>query len=200
MSFDWPSAIIPRTLAWGITKSGVQFRSPFAGSIEANEFPGAYWTASIVLPEIPLRLSGDAEAFFARCAGGTETINVPYWRRLQPRGTLRGTPTLQTPAVRGDLALNLIVASGTTVTLEAGDMIGAGAQLFQCFQRCSTVSGLLTVPLVNRVRGPIAAGTAIVWNRPTCLMLMPSQSSLASYVPGAMSGMPVDLEETGNPT
>ena len=190
-TFAWPDALTPQSVSWGIHKAAVQFRSPMGGSVQSVEFPASYWYMSITLPQAKMRNGGAAEAFFSRLAGGVERVLVPYWPRRIPAGTMRGAPVLAAAAGRGDLVL-VVTANGT---LRAGDMIGVGAQVFQCVTDCADVAGTLTVPLVNRVRGPMAAGTAVVWNTPTVLCLVPSVTSTAVYAPGMQGGIAVDLEE-----
>ena len=191
--FAWPDSLTPSTAAWIIQKSSVQFRSPFAGSVESVLFPGEFWRVSVTLPQAKIRNAGEAEAFLARIAGGAERVLVPYWPRMQPRGTMRGTPTLVVAAARGDLTMSIGAPAGAT--LKAGDMIGVGSQLFQCFQDCASNGTTLTVPLVNRVRGGMAAGSAVVWNRPTVTCCLPSPSSSRSYDAGAAGSLAADLEE-----
>lgn len=193
-TFDWPASLTPQSVAWGIQKAAVGFRSPLAGSLESIEFPGQFWRASVTLAAAKLRNGGEGEAFFSRLAGGAERVRVPYWPRLVPRGTLRGAPTLSAGAARGDLQLVLATA-GATDTLKAGDMIGVGGQLFQVFQDCVAVASVLTVPLVNRVRATIASASAVTWNSPTFIGCVPSNSSSRSYEPGVANTLPVDLEE-----
>lgn len=192
MAFAWPSSLTPQKVSWALQKSGVQFRSPIGGRVEAIEFPGAFWKASITLPDMPLDEASYAEAFFSRVAGGVERVLVPYWLRLVPAGTLRGFPTLSVAAMQGALSVS-IIGSGT---LKGGDMIGVGGELLQVFDDCASVSGIITVPLVNRVRSvSLAAGSAVAWDAPTASMLVPSLSNTANYAPGIMSGMAIDLEE-----
>ena len=192
--FAYPDSLTPSISAWIIQKSAVQFRSPFAGSVESVIFSGEFWRVSVTVPQSRLKNAGEAEAFFGRLAGGAERVLVPYWPRLQPRGTLRGSLTLSTAAVRGDLTLS-IGGAAVAATLKAGDMIGCGSQLFQCFQDCVTSGTIITVPLVNRVRGALAVGTVVTWNRPTVTCCLPSPSSSRSYEPGAAGSLAADLEE-----
>jgi hypothetical protein len=193
-TFNWPATLTPQSVAWGIQKSGVSFRSPMGGSLESIEFPGQFWKASVTLAAAKLRNGGEGEAFFSRLAGGSERVLVPYWPRLVPRGTTRGTPNLHAAAARGDLVL-VLNTTGSTDTLKAGDMIGAGGQLFQVFQDCAAVAGVLTVPLVNRVRAVIASAAAVTWNAPTFVGLMPATSNLRGYEPGVATTLPIELEE-----
>ena len=192
-TFAWPDSLTPSIAAWSIQKSAVQFRSPFAGSVESVIFSGEFWRVSVTVPQSRLKNAGEAEAFFGRLAGGAERVLVPYWPRLQPRGTLRGSVVLSVAAARGDLTLSIGAAAG--VTLKAGDMIGAGTQLFQCFQDCASNGTTLVVPLVNRVRGAIAAGVAVTWDRPTVTCCLPTLTSSRAYDAGAAGPIAADLEE-----
>jgi hypothetical protein len=92
---------------------------------------------------------------------------------------------------RGALSLTIT----TTGTLKAGDVFAVGGQLFQCFQDCAAVAGVLTVPLVNRIRAATTAGAAVTWDRPTVTCLMPSTSNSRSYAPGRADELLIDLEE-----
>lgn len=191
MAFDWPSAFEPETVAWQIQKSAVGFRSPMAGSLESVEFPGQFWKVSLTLPPKTMAEAGRSSAFFARLTGGAETVNVPYWPRRVPQGTMRGSPTVNTTTVRGDLTLLI----NTTGTLIAGDAFSVGGQLFVVFEDCAAVAGVLTVKLVNRVRAVYSSGAAVVWDRPTAKCNMPSGIFAANYMTNIMAGLPIDLEE-----
>ena len=192
-TFNYPSSLVPQTASWGIQKAGVGFRSPMAGSLETISFPGEFWKVAITLPPGKLANGGEAEAFFARLAGGVDRVLVPYWMRQVPRGTMRGTPTLAIDAPRGSLSLTLTTTA--FATLLAGDMIGLGGQLFQVFVNCTAGGTQLVVPLVNRVRTGIVAGSPVTWQSPTVRCLVPANFSQRSYEPAVASVMPVDLEE-----
>lgn len=188
---DYPAALLPQTMEWGSIKAGVQFRSPFNGAVEAIEFPGERWALSITLPQRLALQGGQPEAFFARLAGGVERVRLWHFLRPQPRGTMRGSPTLNASAARGAQTLLL----NTDGTLEAGDFFKVGNQLFQAFESCTPSGGVLTVPLVQRVRVALTAGAAVAWDKPTALFCVPAMSSRAAYGPGAMAGIAIDLEE-----
>lgn len=191
--FDFPVDLMPSTFEWGSDKAAVQHTSPFTRAVESVEFPGERWRVGLGMPT--WRASNPkaalAEAFFGRLAGGSERVRLWHLRRPQPLGTLRGAPTLAAPAVRGDL--QLLIA--TTGSLRAGDLVGCGGQLFQCFADCAAVAGVLTVPLVQRVRAGLGNGAAVTWDRPTALFVMPATASAAGYRPGQAAPMAADLVE-----
>lgn len=190
-TWDFPSALTPQLWAWRTVKAGVQFRSPFNGAVESIGFPGARWGISMTLPQSTAADGGLAESFFGRLAGGVERVRMGHLRRPIPAGTMRGTPTLNAAVSRGALSLTI----ATTGTLLAGDLFKAGGQLFMAAQDCVPAAGVLTVPLVQSVRTALASGTSVLWDRPTVEFIMPAMSNAASYRPGAMDGMAVELEE-----
>jgi len=190
-TFDLPSSLMPATMEWGSIKAGVQHRSPFNGSVESVEFPGERWRASLSFNLGTPDMAAQAEAFFARVAGGSERVRLRHFLRPAPMGSMRGTPTLNASAARGDLQLLI----NTTGTLKAGDFFKVGGQLFQAFADCSPSGSVLTVPLVQRVRAALSSGAAVTWDRPTALFICPAMSFAAGYSPGQAAPVAVDFEE-----
>ncbi len=190
-TWDFPLALMPKEIVWRSIKAGVQFRSPFDGTVESIEFPGARWGISLTLPQRSGASGGQPESFFGRLAGGVERVRIWHFQRPQPLGSMRGTPTLNAAAVRGDLVLKI----NTTGSLRAGDMFKVGAQLCMAFQDCTASGGVLTVPLVQRVRGTLASGAPVSWDKPTAEFVMPANTSDAGYFPGGMAGMACELVE-----
>lgn len=200
-TIDWPADIYPASWDWGVRKAGVQFTGPFNGSRQAIDFVADRWVLSIGLP--PKRrgpASGAVRALLNHLAGGVNRVRV--WdigaglKRApgEPCGTLRGTPTLFSAAARGDA--QLLISTTVGATLLAGDMLGCGDQLHQVRSDC-TASGLgvLTVPLVLRVRGTIAGSTAVVWYRPMAEFVMPSLSARHAIGNTHLLSSQIDLEE-----
>lgn len=189
--WDYPSALTPQHMEWRSIKAGVQFTSKFNSATESVEFPGERWGASLTLPPCKPRDGGLAEAFFQRLAGGVERVRLGHFLRPVPRGTMRGTPTLNETISRGQLTLKI----NTAGTLEAGDFFKVGGQLFRCFQSCAPVAGVLTVPLVQRVRVATLGGADVLWDRPTALFIMPAVSHGVGFSPGVQAGAAVELVE-----
>lgn len=190
---DYPADLAPQTLEWRSIKAAVQHRSPFNGGVEAVEFPGERWAVSLAMPTWGARSpkAALAEAFFARLAGGTERVRLGHALRPVPLGSMRGAPVLAESVVRGALELKIT----TPGSLRAGDLFKVGGQLFQAFSDCTSGGGLLTVPLVQRVRASLSAGAAVLWDHPTALFVLPALTAAAGYAPGMASPVAVDFEE-----
>lgn len=188
---NYPESLIPQSMEWRSLKAAIQSRSPFTGAVEGVEFAAERFAWTLTLPERRQANAAEAQAFFARIAGGIERVRMRAFTRSIPRGTLRGLPTLAAPVERGALSLQ-IAGSGT---LRAGDLFGVGDQVFMNFQHCGDIAGVITVQLVHRARKAIPAGTAVVWDKPTFLVNLPTPSSSLSLRPGAAAGMTVELVE-----
>jgi len=190
--YDYPVALKPETMEWGTTKAGVQFRSPFDGSIEAVGFPGDFWTLSIGYPPQFDRDSGALSAFWEHMAGGINKVRVPHFLRPVPQGSMRGTPTLAAAASRGDSTLQITTTGG----LKAGDFIGVGNQLCRALFDCDPVGGTLTVTLVNRIRAAVSSGSPVTWDHPTATFIYPSKTCSTSFSEGVSGRSMIDLVES----
>jgi hypothetical protein len=81
-------------------------------------------------------------------------------------------------------------------TLRAGDFLGAGGQLFQVATDFTLLdSGAGDIPVINRARGTIAAGSPVTWYRPTCEMVLPAMQAGPVRRPGVIEGVALDLVE-----
>lgn len=191
--YAWPTDLPPQTMVWEIQKSGVQFRSPYAGSVESVSFPGWFWRISLTLKPRRSKGSsaGDVEGWFNGAAGADIGLLVYHWLRPVPRGTMRGSPIVASSVARGATSIPIT----TTGDLKRGDLFKIDNVVYQCFFDCSPVSGTLTVPIVAQVRAAIAAAAPVTWDRPTVRCTMPSFSNASAYRPGVMEGTPIDLEE-----
>jgi hypothetical protein len=56
-------------------------------------------------------------------------------------------------------------------------------------------AGGLSVPVVNRVRAPIAAGSPVTWYRPTCEMMLPAMQAGPVRRAGAIESTALDFVE-----
>lgn len=81
-------------------------------------------------------------------------------------------------------------------SLREGDYIGAGGQLFQVAADVQLADdGTGSVPIINRVRSTIAAGSPLVWYRPTCDMVLPAMQAGPVRRPGVIESTALDLVE-----
>jgi hypothetical protein len=201
-TIDWPSDIHPAQWDWGIRKAGVSFMSPFNGTHQAIDFVAERWMITVTLPNIRHGdRSGKVRSLLNYLAGGVNRVRMwdhgsGTWATPGiPTGTMRGTPTVNATASRGNTTLT-IAGAGAGATLLPGDKIGAGGQLFEVFTAATANgAGVMTIPLVNRVRATIASGSAVTWQRPTAEFVMPSMTARHAQIPAFLTAEQFDLEE-----
>lgn len=199
--FQMPAALRPQLANFGLQKAGLQFRSPFNGTLQTYEFVAERWMVTLTTPPKGMRNAGAAEAFLNVMSGGVNRVYLSHPARPVPNGTLRGSPILQLAAARGDATLTL-GSCEPGATLEAGDMIGVSVatQLFQvAWDAEADDDGLMTVALVNRVRTAMSAGNAVVWAYPKALFCCPSMRNDSTFQSNYMAGAAIDLMETWDP-
>lgn len=193
--FDWPDTLIPQRASIGSQRMGEQFRGPYNGTLQVVDFNSERFVMSVTLPPRKRIRAGEVEGFFFRLNGGVNRVRGWHFGRPTPIGTMRGSPTLSAGASRGNDTIS-ITAGTANSTLKAGDMLGVGGQLVMVAQNVTlNGSGAGTVSLVHRIRGTIASGTAVTWNKPTAEFVMPSWLASVTHFPGAIDGAAFDFEE-----
>lgn len=98
-----------------------------------------------------------------------------------------------------DTALVYDAVDQPFTTLLAGDVIGVGGQLLMlAADAVADATGTIVVQLVNRLRTAVAAGTPVVYNKPTAPFRLLSHSGV-SYVPGHAEEVTLTLGEKVGP-
>jgi hypothetical protein len=192
--YTWPAWLKPAEADFALQKAAAVSVSPFNGSVEPHDYVAERWVVSVTLPACRSDEEGYRRvAFLNRLPGALHRVMLgPFlWGQYAPAGTLRGSPTLQVDVARGSDTVS-ISGSGT---LQAGDWLGIGPQLFQVANDCASSSGVISVPLVNRVRAVLAAGTAVVWDRPTGAFILPASQVRALRRPAVLEAVTLDFLE-----
>lgn len=194
-TYDWPTALIPQRMGWASQAAGEQFRGAYNGSLQAADFVAERWVISLTMRPFKRAQAGQVEAFFMRLRGGVHRARVWHFGRPLPVGTMRGSPTLSAGIARGATALP-ITGGTANGTLKAGDMLGCGGQLHMVADDVQlNGSGAGTVNVVHRVRGTVASGAVVTYDKPTAEFVVPAMLASVLHVPGAIDGAAVDLEE-----
>lgn len=186
-----PRAFTPRGFSLALDVNQRAFASPFGGSEQAVDMLNDRWRVSFELPPCTQAEGAEREAFVAALRGQSNHTNLYHFGRPRPLGTLSGSPTAQA-AAQG--AATLVLNATTGHTLRAGDLIGVGGLLLQVAADCTSAAGVLTVPLVNRLRVAVSNGAAVVWDRPTAPFRLVGRP-VQRYVPGYAEGLALDFVE-----
>lgn len=192
-TYDLPAALKPVNASWGLRKAGALFTSPFNGTTQAVDFIAERWSFATTLAPMMNYQAGEMEVLGNILAGGVNRLRAGHPTRKFPLGTLRGSPTVQATASRGNTSISLNATTGQT--LLPGDYIGVSGHLLQVAAACVSVAGVISVPIVNRIRSTISIGTAVEWNSPKALFICQSMQNNATHMPGIVDGMPLDFIE-----
>lgn len=166
--------------------------APLGGSEQVVDLLNDRWVATVTSSPRTSDEAAAYEAFIGSMRGLSNTVDLYHLVRPIPRGTLRGAPVADA-AAQG--AGQIVVWEAPGFTLLAGDMIGVGGLLLMVATDCvANGAGRADVPLVNRLRKPLANGAAVTWDRPKAPFRLASRSSVR-YVPGWAEGVSFDLVE-----
>jgi len=189
-----PAAFVPRSVQLDLMTTQRVRAAPFGGSEQATDMLNDRWMMSCALPDSPHAWGAWREAFIGAMRGQTRWVSLWHFVRPQPRGTMRGTPTLSGAHAQGIGTLTITggTASGT---LLAGDMLGVGGLL--CMVQSDVTlngSGAGAVPITSRLRVAQSAAAAVTWDKPAALFRLLDSSGVA-YAPGVAGGPSFEFGE-----
>jgi len=190
----WPASIRPRTCRFvPVTNQRVN-SAPGAGSEQVIDMLNDRWTVYLTLA---VRKHADAaaiEAFINSFRGQVNTVDLWHFTRPQITGTFTGT--LVTSGTQAQGAASVVVSGGNAGgTVQAGDMIGVGGQILMVSGAATANgSGVITIPVVNRLRAAVSNGQAVTTIKPTAPFRLLSSSGV-TYVPGFAEEVTLTLGE-----
>lgn len=158
-----PAAFAPRTCLFTQSTNQRVSASPFGGSEQAVDMLNDRWLVSVETGPLSRLDAVAIEVFIAALRGQTNTVALYHFARPTVAGTIAGAKTLSASAAQGAASIS-ITATGT---LLVGDMIGVGGMLLMVAQNCTSVAGVITVPLTNRLRKALSSGAAVTTTQPT---------------------------------
>jgi len=189
-----PSQFVPRNCQLTLSTNQRVSASPFGGSEQAIDLLNDRWLLSCELPPTRRDLSAWREAFIAAFRGQANTCSLWNFTRSTPLGTVRGTLTLASSAAQGAANIVLTGCSPSNGTLLAGDMLGVGGLLLMVATDCTASGGVITVPIVNRLRASQSSGAAVTWDKPAATFRLLSTSGVQT-VPGISNPVSFDFGE-----
>lgn len=190
-----PTNFRPSSLSLMLAANQRNFASPFGGSEQVADLLNDRWLMSL---ELPVRTAADAaaiEAFLASLRGMVNTVSLWHFVRPEPRGTMRGSPTLNGAHSAG--AASIAITGGTAGgTLLAGDMLGLGGLLLMVAADVTlNGSGAGTVTLANRLRAAQSNGASITHTKPTAPFRLQGSAPAQQYVGYVAEAVRLDFVE-----
>lgn len=182
-----PASFKPRTCQVDLSVNQRVSAAPFGGSEQAVDLLNDRLLLSCELPPSVHHADGAwREAFIQSLRGQTNWVNLWHLTRPAPRGTVRGTLTLNAAAAQGAASIVVTGCSPATGTLLAGDLLGVGGLMLMVASDCTAVAGVITVPITNRLRAAQSGGAAVTWDKPTAPFRLLSHSGV-QYAPRLVS-------------
>lgn len=200
------------------------FTGPYVPSVQTLDLLGERWFVSMdtTLGTEDLD-AGEREAFFDRLRGPVNRIALWNLARPVPLGTFGAGQNINVvngslqPVTVVNAALQVVnVVGGTAVTtgaavkgantitvthiagrtLRAGDMLGINGQLVRVLANVTFSGASATVEFAPRLRADVPSNTVIVYDRPTAVFMLMSNSVPVVHRPGMYEGSSFDLIET----
>jgi hypothetical protein len=188
---------------FGIRDFGLTFPGGDTGATQTTFRAPPRRTCSIVSNDRELMSESAAwRVLLHALRGRVNQLAVYDINHPEPLGTARGVWTAG-GAVAGSASMQIAIGAGQAGrTLLAGDWFGVnqtsnGRQLLHVqADAVADGNGTLTVTFEPVLRVPVVLGSAVVWQRPTCLMRRVSDETSWSAHPGEMEGgFSLDLME-----
>lgn len=186
---------------WGTRNFDLTFENPDNAASQTAIFGPARWTCSLVSEE---RIPNMAEAAAWRTLvlalnGRVNQLAVYDLLNPVPRGTARGAWTAAA-AELGATSLQINMGPGQAgKTLLQGDFIGVNQDalhrqlLHVQADAVANGAGVITVAFMPPLVRDVAGGSAVVWDRPTCLMRRTTSEMNWASVKRAQGGFGLDL-------
>ena len=194
----FPSTLRVSRSTWSQIRLDLAFSSVFGS--QGVEVSGPLWGVTLEAPDMLETESGDWQAFLMNMRGQTNQVALWNTGRSAPRGTMRGTMTLNTAAVQGATILSIIAATEATKTLKAGDLIGLGTGIIQqvvmvTADTTANGSGLITVTVEPALRNSHLINAAVTWDKPKALFRRKQSEASWDYANIIARGFAVELIE-----
>lgn len=198
IALPYAGAFLASKWEFGYSANVFGSESPLNGSVQAVGIPGDRFTARLTLRATTHTERADVEGFlFSLRPSKTVSVNqlsCHHLARPAPRGTMRGSPTVQSDA--GQLATSLLIQSSVGATLFRGDMIGVNGQVVMVTaDATANGSGVITASITAPLRSAAVIGNSVTWDKPTIKWRVVGMP-MVTYDPGQTSdAIALDLVE-----
>jgi len=198
----WPADLLePASIKLALaanTQSGG--KSPFDGTEQTLELPGARWTAELVFEGLFEDEARPLHAFLARLGGraGRFLWSPP----LRRRAAAAGSPRVQYAGATGNVLSTIGWTSGTGWATEPGDFVGfigptGRAQLHMALERSYvTPEGVAAFAIAPPLRRSPAVDTPVVFTLPAAVWKLTDDDTALLFERGlAVGEATINIEE-----
>lgn len=193
--FDWPTALRPASVEWGLITPQMLGRSAFDASVQAQTMGAPRWAFTITTgvlrhDEVPLW-----EALIDQLDGAVNRVRAWDWRREAPLGPATGTPTVRVSAAGVSLATEGWTP-GVTGILRAGSWVGVNGELKRLSVTAdSDGSGRATLVVRPPLRAAPPVGATVSLVKPTAVFVMTTQRPSMPQQGARSTGLTLAFEE-----
>lgn len=185
-TLSWPSlSRDPTRFEWWLQANVQEHVSPFTGTTQTQELPGAYWVARIEYVNVQ---EADARLLWSllmRLRGRAGRVFVPQLGRPVPLGAAGGSPLVMGA---GQTGVELDIDGGPLSTagwLVAGDFIGVSGKLYMVTDTVTTNgAGEATIPVAPPILSAPADNAAVTLTSPVVEMMLTDDRQGWTYEPG----------------
>jgi hypothetical protein len=198
-----PTGLKTLRIEWGQKRFDMRFENGDSGAGQSRILAPPRWIAGLMCSDALYQ--SDAAVWrdlILRLQGRINQLALYDLGNPAPRGTLRGTLTLNVAAAAGDTTLSVTGGAGQALnTLLVGDFIGVGSGSSRQLVAVSAdatadAAGLIVVTVSQPMRYAQALASSVVWDKPTALFRQNNNDSKWSHERGIRSGYSLDLMES----
>ncbi|MBT2321288.1 hypothetical protein J7E62_02805 [Variovorax paradoxus] len=198
-----PTGILFKRQQFGHQNFDLEFSGGDAGASQVVVNGPPRWTCSLLSNEmLDLDQAAAWRALVLSLKGRVNFLAVSDLLNPAPRGTVRGGLTAAVGAAAGSSTLQIYAGSGQAgKTLRLGDWIGvnqggSNRQLLHVQQDAVVDgNGIITVTFEPTLRVAVGSGSAVAWDKPTCLMRRNEQSGSWASEGAVQGGFSLELME-----
>lgn len=192
---DWPIALRPASVDWGLVVPQRLGRSTFDGSVQAQSLGAPRWVFTVTTGVMKADEVPQWEAFLQRLRGMVNRTRAYDWRREAPLGVATGTPNVRVAAAGNVLELQGWTAS-TTGILKAGSYMGINGELKRLSIDMNSDSlGRSVATFEPPLRAVAPAAGAVVLVKPPALFVMTSERPTFTQQGARHTGATLTFEE-----
>lgn len=194
---DWPDALRPASVDWGLFFPQAEGRSAFDGSVQAATIGAPRWFFTVTTGPMRAVEVPEWEAFIGRLRGKVNRARAWDWRREAPLGVATGSPNVRVAGTGSSLALQGWTPNVNGI-LKAGSYMGINGELKRLSVTLDSDSlGRCTAFFEPPLRSTVAVAEPVILVKPTAKFVLtserPSFSQTGARHPGATFTFEEDL-------
>ena len=174
-AYDWPVALRPASVEWGLVVPQRMGRSAFDGSVQAQTLGAPRWVFTITTGAMKREEVSQWEGYFQLLRGMVNRARVWDWRREAPLGPATGSPVVRLAGSGVTISLEGWTAS-VPIILKAGSYMGINGELKRLsVDMGSDGAGRSVATFEPPLRAIAPVGGAIVLIKPPALFVMTTE-------------------------